>query len=184
MARTSRGSSRGNVQRRRTSWELGPGSTGATATNGSGSTVLGAGISPFADGLTLGRLRGEFMAYLDLATAVGDGYIGAFGIGLTTVASFAIGITALETPIDDEAWDGWLYHRYFALRAATIVVGAGADDGESINAVSAGLRIEVDSKAMRKLNEETVVYAAIQVTEQGTATMRSHFNSRTLMFLP
>jgi len=49
---------------------------------------------------------------------------------------------------------------------------------------SQALRLEVDSKAMRKLPENMVIFCALQVLEVGVSTMAWHFNSRSLFKLP
>jgi len=68
--------------------------------------------------------------------------------------------------------------------AATIIAGAVATDGDAMNTVTAALRIEVDSRAMRKLEVSQTVYCCLEVLEIGTATMSWAFNSRQLVKLP
>ena len=170
--------------RRKTSWALGPGGTSVLVITASQSSILGAGSQPLVDGLTMVRLRGELLLRLSLASAVTGGFTGAFGVGLSTVAAFAIGVTALQTPLTDEDWDGWLYHRYFALGPGGVIDNSAAADADQVNATSAALRLEVDSKAMRKIPEGTNIFAAIEVVEFGTATMEADFNSRILVKIP
>ena len=172
--------------RRQTSWEGGP----ATGTNGSvesltasANLVFNTGVIALIDGLTLVRTRGEFVAYLKTASAAGAGYAGAFGIGIVNENAFGIGATAILAPIDDEEWDGWLYHRFFSLTAADVIDGSVSADVDAINSVSAAVRLEVDSKAMRKIEAEEVLFAAVQVTEALTATVDFAFNSRLLFKL-
>jgi hypothetical protein len=96
----------------------------------------------------------------------------------------AVGVTAVETPITEESWDGWLWHSYFAVKSGGIIDGTASTDDNQINGGSAVLRLPIDTKAMRKLNQEDVIYAAIEVTESGTSTARVHLNSRSLVMLP
>jgi len=173
--------------RRKTSWQIGP----ETGTNGSaqsitatGSTGASVGAQSAVDGNTLVRTRGELLLTLLAAAAAGDGFIGAFGIGVVTAQAFGIGITALPTPIDEEDWDGWLYHRYFSVVSSSIISDTVSSADDFANAVSAVLRVEIDSKAMRKVPENMTVAAVLQVTEVGTATMTWNFNSRMLIKLP
>ena len=185
MARSLRGSNRVNVApRRRTGWSLGPGDVGAGSFTSSSSQVLGLGAAAQGDGLTVARIRGEFMAYLHAAAAINDGYVGAVGIGLTTQSAFAIGITAVPTPITDLDWDGWLWHSFFALKSGGVIAAAVAGDQLQVNDTAAAVRLPVDTKAMRKITSEGLIYAAAEVTESGTASMRIHFNSRMLSMLP
>ncbi len=183
MARTRSGFSlarRGTSLRRKSAWELGPGNQTQFTISSSQSLIIGAGVSPVVDGLTVVRLRGELLMYLSLATASLDGFSGAFGVGKGSASAFAVGVGSMETPIDDEAWDGWLYHRYFTLRSPVLFSEGAAPGGAAGTSI---LRVEVDSKAMRKLDIEDVIYAVVQVAETGTSNLRVTFNSRMLVKL-
>ncbi len=174
--------------RRKTSWAVGPetGVSGAAQSlSATGSIGFTTGVVPTVSGLTLVRLRGEFLIGLQTAGSIGDGFHGAMGIGIASNAAFAAGIASLPTPLDEEEWNGWLYHRYFSLFANGIITTAGASLSSSqSHDVMAALRVEVDSKAMRKLNVEETMYGAIQVIEVGVSIVQFAFNSRTLVKLP
>jgi len=183
MARTTRFSSgfpRGLTTRHRTSWELGPGGTAPLSTSVGGSFFLGSFVSPTIDNATTVRLRGELMMYLSLTTADGDGFAGAFGIGKASKAAITAGIASVPTPITEESADNWLYHRYFSLKSPQ-ANASGAEPGGRI--LPAFLRIEVDSKAMRKLDINDGIYAVIEVVEVGTARIEVAFNCRMLVKL-
>ena len=176
-------------QRRKTSWQIGPqsGVDGASVQiSASQATLLNGVLFVSEDGLTLVRTRGEFVAHLQLAAADGDGFHGAFGIAVATSAAVTAGVASVPTPLTEENWDGWLYHRYFGLFSGGPIAAATAtQQKEQVNATSAALRFEVDSKAMRKLEVDMAIYAAIEVVELGAASqMRFAFNSRTLIKLP
>ena len=173
MARSRRGSHPVNV-RRLTAWEDGPGDSATDTLTGSGNSVLGSGLQPVVEGLTLVRVRGHFGLTLNAATAIGDGYTGAVGICLVTNSAFAIGITALPTPLTELSWDGWLYHQFFDIRA-------GLDVALASNITR---QIEVDSKAMRKVPVDMTIATILEVVEQGTAQIEVTFNSRVLFKLP
>ena len=174
-----RGSTRGRTigQPHRTSWEVGPGGTAVTPTSVAGSFFLGQAVQATFDTLTLIRLRGEFSAFLNLATSSLDGYAGAFGIGIASFAAITAGIASVPTPITEESSENWLYHHYFSLKAG-FPFSAGADPGGNDNALT---RFDVDSKAMRKIPTDLAIYAAIEVVEVGTASMQVQFNSRILV---
>ena len=181
-----RGSSRrfASSLSRKTAWDKGPGSVTSQTTSASGQVVLGLGLSSLLDGQTVVRIRGEFIAYLTAATALGDGYSGAFGIGMSTQNAFTdIGITALMHPLDDSDWDGWMYHLFFSCKAAGPIVQA-AVALSTDNSLISSVRVAVDTKAMRKFDEDMVLFAAIDVDEVGTAVMESQFDSRMLIKLP
>ena len=183
MADRSRGFRQGRTTRPRrlTSWELGPGGTAPTPSTAAGQLFLGSTVSPTLDGLTLVRLRGTFDAYLNLATASNDGFAGAFGIGLTTTNATLIGATATPGPITDEAWDGWIFHKYFSLKSPQAHAAGAAPAGETL---PGHVNIEVDSKAMRKVVVESSIFAMVELVEVGTAGVEFHFNSRMLVKLP
>ena len=157
--RSLSGGSRGRLiqgARRLTSWELGPGGTTELLTTAAGAFFVGSVTSPLVPGLTMVRLRGKFNAFLkNVSGAIGDGFSGAFGIGIATDAAVAIGITAVPTPITEQAWNGWLYWRAFYVHAATAVFSDG------VNSPLMMQDFEVDSKAMRKIAIEESIYAVI-----------------------
>ena len=127
------------------------------------------------DGLTVVRLRGSLSAFILTATSAGDGFHCALGIGLINEDAFAVGVTTVMDPIADAQWDGWLYHRFFDVHAQTTTPGTGS--------IIDAIQFEVDSKAMRKTSEDTIIFAALEVVEQGTATMNLFFDSRMLFKL-
>ena len=168
---------------RLTDWALGPGSSVTTNFSSSTSSILGSGVTPTTDKLTIVRTRGELTAFLNTASALDNGFACAVGIGIVTNAAFAIGATAVPDPIDDAEWDGWLYHRFFNLISPTAISNTAITDADSVGIVSNVVRFEVDSKAMRKQDLEETLMAVVQAVEVGTATMSVQFNSRTLVML-
>jgi len=189
VARLIRGRSVIRSPRRQTGWGGGP----ASAANGGGSTVfttsssqVGAVVStPSIDGLTIVRVRGDFLFRLLTASAVSDGFFGAVGLALFNDTAIAIGITALNTPITDEGWDGWMWHHYFSCIATGQISAAGASvSGGQQDNVAAAVRIDVDTKAMRKIPVGMSLAVVVQVTVNDTANGQYHFNSRVLTKLP
>ena len=174
--------------RRKTAWEVGPETAGLGGPQElivSSSNLAGTSTVFLFDGDTHVRLRGELLLFLKLATAAGDGFHGAFGVGIATTPAIVAGIASLPTPLDEEAWDGWLYHRYFSLFAGgTIAAATAQQQADGVNATTAALRLEVDSKAMRKTAVDMGMFAIIQVVEHGGSTMEWSFNCRTLIKLP
>ena len=179
MAARRSGFFRGNRSvstRRRTAWGLGPGGTGATAISSSTSTFLGAVAVPIVDGITVVRIRGSLLLTLITATGALDGFRGAFGIGVASLAAVTAGINSVPTPITEQESDNWLYHTYFQVIAN---ISAEADFNQATV-----VRIAVDSKAMRKFPTELALYAAIDTVESGAAVMDASFDSRVLAKLP
>ena len=183
---TSRSSryQRSSVQHR-SSWEFGP----ETAANGgpvslasSLSDLAGTNVEATVDGITLIRTRGELLLGLKTAAAAQNGFHGAFGIGKATKAAVTAGAASIPTPITEEAWDGWLYHRYFSIISpGPIAAATAAQEALQANSTLAAVRIEVDSKAMRKWDVNEAMFAVIEVIEIGTATMFWAFNCRMLV---
>ena len=152
-----RGSIHRGQTRRRNSWGFGPGDSATLFTSSASTAVgfIGSGIGPTIDGLTIARTRGSFQAWLTQA-GLSEGYSGAIGIGVVPQAAFVAGIASVPTPLTELDWDGWLFHRFFQLH--TPVAADFTTEGTMI-------RFEVDSKAMRKLNEDQIAYCAIEATE-------------------
>ena len=183
--------SRGFAQqgrRRKTSWEIGSqsGADGASISLSSSTALLGTGgVTTLLDGQTLVRTRGDLNLSLSLADIAGSGFTGAFGVGVVNENAFVAGIGSVLTPLTDEDWDGWLYHRYFSLVAGgPLAAATAAAQADFVNPTAAALHIEVDSKAMRRMIEQQTIYCALEVVETGTATMEWAFNSRMLFKLP
>ena len=169
--------------RRKTSWGAGPktGTAGLPVVIAATGVQLGGVTSvPTADGTTLVRLRGEMLIRLLTASSLDDGFFGAVGVGIFTDAALAVGVTAVQSPITDEFWDGWLWHRYFTCISGGVVgTGAATADNQQ-GSTGMALRVEVDSKAMRKIAVGTALAVVYESTEQGGATLSWAFNSRTL----
>ncbi len=181
MARTRSGFGRGSHgTRRKTGWELGPGGDDLATLDvqqftASGEAILGSGIIPTLDGLTLVRTRGFAEFVLSGATTALDGFSWGFGICVVNADAFAVGITAVPKPFTDAAWDGWLYHELWALHSPI----AGVSNNSANNT-----RREIDSKAMRKIGQNDVVCSVVEVGETGAATLNVRSATRVLIKLP
>ena len=168
------------VPRRLKSWDFGPGTNVAqaqfTAITG---VILTDALSVIQDGATLLRLRGQLIYMLDTTSALTGGFTGAFGIGIATQAAVAAGAASVPLPVDEQDFDGWIFWRPFSMKSVTATIADGS------NAVSVSERVDVDTKAMRKLREGDSIYAALQITsEVGSAVMQVFFDSRILIALP
>jgi len=171
MAHSRSGFPRARSQRRSTGWDLGPGGSVLTAFSATESKILGSGLTPTTEGLTVVRLRGHFTFGAITIAAAAGGMHGAIGVGLCTSEAFAIGITAVPTPIADAGRDIWLYHNYF-------------DIHRTIDTDPRPVSFDVDSKAMRKLAVGMVVFAVVEVVEVGDVSAEAYFDSRLLFKLP
>jgi len=89
----------------------------------------------------------------------------------------------VPAPLDDIAWDGWLFHRLFSIVStawavtAAGVSTAGMSDQQTV-------RFEIDSKAMRKMKATDGLIGVVQFSgEVGTVTAKAVLNSRVLTLL-
>ncbi len=159
--------------KRLTDWGFGPGGTGLTTISSSSTVILGSGISLTGRPATLVRTRGLFRMYLENVANPGEGFQGAFAIGVVQVAAFTAGVGSLPGPISEMDSEAWLYHS---------IVGAHAHNAtETSFNESTVFDLTVDSKAMRKLDDETVIVAVLEVVELGTAVLDVFFDSRVLL---
>jgi len=174
-SRSSFGSSRA---RRKSSWEIGPGRGRATITASLTPVFVGTGAAATEDGLTLVRLRGDLYIRLIAAAASGDIMSGWFGIGITSTQGFAVGITAVPTPVTELAEENWIFMHHWSVESV--------QDAEALNRGGiGGLHIPVDTKAMRKFNVGDVMYAAVEASStSGTPVASFEFDSRALVLLP
>jgi len=93
-----------------------------------------------------------------------------------TQDAFAVGVTAALDPIDDANSDMWIWHKFFEVAGITTSIADG------VNAQSAVVRQEIDSKAMRKgFDIERVLVLVTEVIEVGAATMTINGQSRVLV---
>jgi len=162
--------------RRRTGWTGGPGSSVNGSLTSSVVQLIGSGLATLADGLTLIRTRGSFQCHLTSASGAGDGFHCALGLCVINENAFAVGATAVMDPIADVDWDGWFYHQFFDVHAAsTTITNTGGN---------AQVRIDIDSKGMRKMGEGDVVVGILESSEEGTAAAEFWFDTRLLFKLP
>jgi len=162
--------------RRKTGWEEGPGTNNVVAVSASQSSILGLGQQFVQDGLTIVRIRGTLEVTMSTAASAGDGFVGAFGIGIVTAPAFGVGIGSMPTPIDEIEWNGWIWHQLFQY-TSSIAGGFGTTPKDS-------LHIEIDTKAMRKTSLEQVLFLAGQFVEVGSSAIRVTGATRMLLKLP
>jgi len=162
--------------RRLVAWTVGP--EAQTQTMSSSTPLLGnVGAQIAVERLTVVRIRGYVRLTLSAASAVISGFRGAMGIGRATVEAFDAGQASLRTPLADDDWDGWLWHSYFDIRTVTATIADG------VNAKGAIFDMHIDSKAMRKAQNDDVFYFAAAGVETGVATVNFTMSSRMLVKL-
>jgi len=157
---------RSGQRRRRTHWTD---IAGAATIVSSGSSLLATSVASH-EGETIVRIRGLVTLVGSIFTADGDGFFGAFGVGVVTTAAATAGVTSIPTPITEGGWDGWMLHNYLAIERGE----TGVSDGAGFH------RVVLDSKAMRKLNEDESLVFVWEGTETGTVTAAIQFRARIL----
>jgi len=172
----SRGFHRGRSPRRLTDWTFGPEEVDRTVT-ANGQQLWSAGTENVGDRVTLVRLRGLLSLTLLTADAAGSGFFGACGVALVTAQAFAVGATAVPGPLSEVDWDGWLWHSFWDLRTVT------ATRADGVNSSGAAMRIEIDSKAMRKWEENMVLIGVNEAVESINAVVEIQARTRALVKL-
>ena len=138
--------------KRMTSWLTIDG-FGATVSN---SAVLVASLTTLEKAkrpFTIVRTRMEVFHSSD-QTVANESQVAAIGLCVVSEQAEAIGITAVPTPETDAASDLWFVHQWI-LNEYTIVSGVAID-------ANAGQRYSIDSKAMRKVNEDEDVVVVVE----------------------
>ena len=171
-ARTRRGFS---PARRQTTWEEGFGQTAMISIDTTSTVIIGSGIVLLQDGLTLVRTRGELVLQLTGTGSITDGFDGAVGVGIVTSEAFAVGQTAMPDPLDDSDWDGWLWHQFYHYKGGLTL---------SSTLVTSPRIYQIDSKAMRKVDQGDTIFCNIAAVETNVASMQVGVDSRCLFKLP
>ena len=161
MARKSGFVRRNNVMRRETLW-IGAVSTSVTLASTGAVSLLsqldasGLALRPF----TVVRTRGSFHVRSD-QVAASENYGVAMGFAVVFEQASAIGVTAVPTPNTDINSDAFFVYESIASRFE-FVSGTGFDP-------AAGLVVNYDSKAMRKVEDGFDVVQTWEVTSTSAA---------------
>ncbi len=175
MAR-SRGFQYPRRSRRSTDW--GAGVVGSEIIQTSSGKSLGTFGGSFTEPSTLVRIRGDFLAFIRVSDTIGEGARYAFGIAIVTDQAFAAGIASIPGPLAEDDWDGWLFHRYGSLFTPLAAQADGAAAGSTWH------RWEIDSKAMRKVDDDNMtLIGMVESVFSGTAQVQFDWNSRSLVKL-
>ena len=117
------------------------------------SAVLVQSFTPIVGGETIIRTRGLFSVASD-QVASAESYMGAYGLAVVTAQALSVGITAIPHPVTDAPWGGWFFHQYFCADYH-VVASTGIAAPWFSNYV-------IDSKAMRKLDEDERLVAVVE----------------------
>jgi len=154
--RFTRGIQRG--ARRETSWFNVPFTSvtnNATATIVSSLSASGLARRPF----TAIRTHVELLISSDQSIA-SESQLGAFGIAVVSDQAQAIGVTAVPTPVTDLESDLWFVHQVMLNRYQF-------HDATGVQATY-GSKYTVDSKAMRKVNDDQDIVMVVENSTVGS----------------
>ena len=165
--------------RRKVTWGVGPTQRAPQQLTAAGASLWALGSQITLPDLTLVRVRGEFTAFIESATSIGDGYYElAFGICIVTENAFNAGVASVPAPLTDLGWDGWLFHRLVSQMRAPSTT-------ELFTSPMEAVRIEIDSKVMRKEKATDVMIGVTELgTEAGACTLTYQAVTRVLDKLP
>ena len=140
--------------RRATSWLDLPAAV-TILTSGGGTIVLSLTAAELAKRpFTIVRTHIELLFSSDQLTA-DEGQIGAVGMCVVSDQAEAIGVTAVPTPVTDLSSDLWFVHRSM-INEFAFITAAGFDG-------NGGSHYTVDSKAMRKVNDDQDVLMVVEI---------------------
>ena len=115
---------------------------------------------------TVMRTRGNLLVTAVPDSAADSGVL-ALGICVVRETAAAVGGLSLPGPIVDEGADFWLWHRYVGLADPA----ASAASGDSIGL---NVRVEIDSKAMRKVQADSRVVLMAEMGQGEFTTVNLH----------
>ena len=120
--------------------------------------------SPF----TIVRTRG-ILQVLSTVPSANDESFGAFGIMVVNGEAFDAGVASIPTPLTESFEDRWLYHTFWGNMTRVATLG-----------ISVPTQIDIDSKAMRKVEFGSVIVSVIE-SGAGLSTARVISNFRMLV---
>ena len=130
----------------------------SVSTNG---TILGGGVLSFAGPATILRCRGFVQAHFDATAQVSDAISLTFGLGLVSSDAATLGATAMPDPGGNADYP-WLWWGSMRLRSE---LAAGPSGGFGI----AAQRLEIDTKAMRRVKPEMSLVMVVEVASASGA---------------
>ena len=163
--------------RRKTVWDGGPLEVDGSVTSSVARLWSTAVVLATAENITIVRIRGIIHLVVQTASANGAGFRGAIGIGIFPTAAVTAGVASLNIPNSDPDWGGWMWHQFFDVRSITATIADG------VNAGVLHQRIEIDSKAMRKMGPQQSLVGITEVVESDTASMEIQAQTRVLVKL-
>ncbi len=162
MARQHRGFTRSSGSGRLTEW----GSIGVAQTSVDGTAILvaslnvaGLALRPF----TIVRIHLEILIQSD-QLAVTEAQVGGVGFCVVSDSATAAGIAAVPTPLTELGSDLWMAHQ---LMLNSIDIAGTVSIGDT----AGGRRYTIDSKAMRKVNNDQDLALVVEGSGTGAGAL-------------
>jgi len=155
----SRHRGRGFVRgsRKATDWSASAAQVGSVAIAAATKALLQTFV-PIAGGETVIRTRGTFSVASD-QFAASELQIGALGICIVSDIAAAAGAASIPGPATNADWGGWFVHQYFS-RWLEFASAVGIEP-------NFGMSFEIDSKAMRKIDENDRLVVMVENSTAG-----------------
>ena len=161
----------GGVRRRQTQW-IGGAFANTTVSNSSvivtSLNVAALALRPF----TIVRSRGMLYINSD-QTGATEAAFNAYGRAVVSDQASAIGVTAVPTPVTDNASDLWFLFQPLMLNYQF---------NSSIGTMIRGYQLDIDSKAMRKVEDGQDIVSVVENSSVGSGSIIGSF-VRTLVKL-
>jgi len=145
---------------------------GLGATQSLGDVSLGFGVN---QRVTLARVRGNARGHMESAAA-SDSMIVGLGLIVVEEQAFTAGAASMPSPTDDPNAE-WLWHQLFVFGPAV--------SAQAVNTIDSYSSVEIDSKAMRKMDEnETLGFVWDSIITAGSPTFEGIAAIRSGVLLP
>ncbi len=116
---------------------------------------------------TLMRTRGAVTVSLNQGNVINEAFSVAVGIAVIGARAFAAGTASVPLPLTDSGNDKWLWWGHATINSG--IVGSGTVDS---SLYCPCVRLDVDSKAMRKIQADEVIMIAFEVDDLVAAAAR------------
>ncbi len=117
------------------------------------------------------RTRGQVIAEMATFSASTETATCAFGIGILPRTPTPTAAT-IPGPLTEASWDGWFVHGMIVLSAPVLFTLTGSQSYQ---------RTEIDSKGMRRVNQDDIIFVAFENASFSDVTVAYHLAFRQLL---
>lgn len=138
-------------------------------------------LGPLGESYTLMRTRGVWHCYPVTWPNASPGIVDV-AIGIGVAPSQAITAAAVPNPIDDAEWDGWVIRKWTYFRLPGPVTGTGAASTIGAGSSAWGGVWDLDSKAMRRLEDNDLFMSISVGTDTGEEVVVNYITDLRQLF--